>query len=209
VTAVRKHEQLDRLIPVVVLEDASAAASLAGALTAGGLHSVEVTFRTAAAPDAIKAMAEDKSLLVGAGTVLTPAQVDQAVGAGARFIVSPGFGPKVVAHCQALGVPVYPGVATPTEIQMALDAGLDTVKFFPAEQLGGAPMVKALAAPFRSVRFIPTGGVNTANLAEYLAIPAVVAVGGTWMVAPDLLAAGNWAEVTRRTAAALEVACPQ
>jgi 2-dehydro-3-deoxyphosphogluconate aldolase/(4S)-4-hydroxy-2-oxoglutarate aldolase len=203
VTAVRKHEQLDRIIPVVVLEDATFAGPLGAALAAGGLHSVEVTFRTAAAPDAIKAMAEDPSLYVGAGTVLTPAQVDQAVGAGARFIVSPGFGPKVVAHCQKLGVPVYPGVATPTEIQMALDAGLDTVKFFPAEQLGGAPMVKALAAPFRSVRFIPTGGVNTANLAEYLAIPAVVAVGGTWMVAPDLLAAGNWAEVTRRTAAAV------
>jgi 2-dehydro-3-deoxyphosphogluconate aldolase/(4S)-4-hydroxy-2-oxoglutarate aldolase len=154
-------------------------------------------------------MAEDPSLYVGAGTVLTPAQVDQAVAAGARFIVSPGFGPKVVAHCQELGVPVYPGVATPTEIQMALDAGLDTVKFFPAAQLGGAPMVKALAAPFRSVRFIPTGGVNTANLAEYLSIPAVVAVGGTWMVAPDLLAAGNWAEVTRRTADALGAVCPQ
>src|SRR6185369_14709428 len=160
-----------------------------------------VTFRTAVAADAIRAVAD--RLLVGAGTVLTPAQVDQAVEAGARFIVTPGFGPAVVRRCQEVGVPVFPGVATATEIQMALDAGIETVKFFPAEQLGGVPMLKALAAPFRSVRFIPTGGVSTANVASYLAVPAVVAVGGTWMVAPDLLAAGDWTEVTRRTRAAL------
>jgi 2-dehydro-3-deoxyphosphogluconate aldolase/(4S)-4-hydroxy-2-oxoglutarate aldolase len=142
-------------------------------------------------------------MLVGAGTVLTRDQVDRAVDAGARFVVSPGFGPAVVARCQELGVPVFPGVASATEIMMALDAGLDTVKFFPAEQLGGAAMVKALAAPFRSVRFIPTGGVTTANLAGYLALPSVLAVGGTWMVAPDLLAAGRWDEVRERTRAAV------
>jgi 2-dehydro-3-deoxyphosphogluconate aldolase/(4S)-4-hydroxy-2-oxoglutarate aldolase len=192
-----------RILPVVVLDDAAGAAPLAAALLDGGLRCAEVTFRTAAAADAIRAMAERPDLLVGAGTVLTPAQVDQAVAAGARFVVSPGFGPAVVRHCQELGIPVFPGVATATEIQMALDAGVGTLKFFPAEQLGGAPMVKALAAPFRSVRFIPTGGVNTANLAGYLAVPSVLAVGGTWMVAPDLLAAGDWAEVTRRTRAAL------
>lgn len=195
-----------RILPVVVLEDAGAAAPLAAALTAGGLHSVEVTFRTDAAAAAIQTMSEQPDLLVGAGTVLTPAQVDRAVAAGARFVVSPGFGPRVVAHCQELGVPVFPGVASATEIQMALDAGLDTIKFFPAEQLGGLPMIKALAAPFRAVRFIPTGGVNTGNLADYLAHPAVLAVGGTWMVAPALLAAGRWDEVTRLTAAAVAAA---
>ncbi|WP_329107875.1 bifunctional 4-hydroxy-2-oxoglutarate aldolase/2-dehydro-3-deoxy-phosphogluconate aldolase [Micromonospora sp. NBC_01699] len=195
-----------RILPVVVLEDAAAAVPLAAALTAGGLHTVEVTFRTAAAAEAIALMSERPDLLVGAGTVLTPAQVDRAVEAGARFVVSPGFGPAVVRHCQELGVPVFPGAATATEIQFALDAGLDTVKFFPAEQLGGLNMIKALAAPFRSVRFIPTGGVNTANLSDYLAHPAVLAVGGTWMVAPALLTAGRWDEVTRLTAAAVSAA---
>jgi 2-dehydro-3-deoxyphosphogluconate aldolase / (4S)-4-hydroxy-2-oxoglutarate aldolase len=193
-----------RLLPVVVLEDASSAEPLAAALTAGGLRSVEVTFRTDAAAEAIRIMAENPELLVGAGTVLTPAQVDAAVEAGAKFVVSPGFSPAVVARCQEAGVPVYPGAATATEIQMALDAGLSIVKFFPAEQLGGAKMIKALAAPFRSVRFIPTGGVNTGNLPDYLALKAVFAVGGTWMVAPDLLKDRNWAEVTRRTQAAVE-----
>jgi 2-dehydro-3-deoxyphosphogluconate aldolase / (4S)-4-hydroxy-2-oxoglutarate aldolase len=212
VTAVRHTEHANtlstisagRILPVVVLEDAAGAAPLAAALLEGGLRCVEVTFRTDAAAESIRVMAERPELFVGAGTVLTPAQVDQAVAAGARFIVSPGFGPAVVKRCQEVGVPVFPGVATSTEIQMALDAGIDTVKFFPAEQLGGVPMVKALAAPFRSVKFIPTGGVNTGNLAAYLAVPAVAAVGGTWMVAPDLLAAGNWTEVTARTRAALE-----
>ncbi|MDW5329772.1 bifunctional 4-hydroxy-2-oxoglutarate aldolase/2-dehydro-3-deoxy-phosphogluconate aldolase [Plantactinospora sp. KLBMP9567] len=193
-----------RILPVVVLEDAGSAPALAAALTEGGLRAIEVTFRTAAAADAIRLMAERPDLLVGAGTVLTPAQVDQAAEAGARFVVSPGFSPAVVRHCQRRGLPVFPGAATATEIQMALDAGLDTVKFFPAEQLGGVGMVKALAAPFRSVRFIPTGGVNTGNLADYLALPAVLAVGGTWMVAPALLAEGRWDEVTRLTAAAVE-----
>jgi 2-dehydro-3-deoxyphosphogluconate aldolase/(4S)-4-hydroxy-2-oxoglutarate aldolase len=216
VTGVHKDEQTSvastigegRILPVVVLNDARDADPLAAALVQGGLHSIEVTFRTEAAADAIRAMSERPELLVGAGTVLTPAQVDQAVEAGARFVVSPGFGPAVVRHCQQLGVPIFPGAATATEIQMARDAGLDTVKFFPAEQLGGIGMVKALAAPFRSQRFIPTGGVNTANLAGYLAHPAVLAVGGTWMVAPDLLAAGRWDEVTARTAAAVAAARP-
>lgn len=193
-----------RILPVVVLEDAGAAGPLADALTAGGLRSVEVTFRTDAAVDTIRAMSEHPELLVGAGTVLTPEQVERAVAAGARFVVSPGFGPAVVRRCQELGVPVFPGVASATEIQMALDVGLRTVKFFPAEQLGGIAMIKALSAPFRSVRFIPTGGVNTGNLPDYLAHPAVLAVGGTWMVAPALLAAGKWTEVTRLTRAAVD-----
>jgi 2-dehydro-3-deoxyphosphogluconate aldolase/(4S)-4-hydroxy-2-oxoglutarate aldolase len=195
-----------RILPVVVLADAKAAEPLAGALMAGGLPCAEVTFRTDAAAEAIEIMARRPELLVGAGTVVSPAQVDRAVDAGARFIVSPGFGPAVVRRCAERGVPVFPGVATATEIQMALDAGLRTVKFFPAQQLGGAAMVKALAAPFRDVRFVPTGGVTTANLADYLSVPAVLAVGGTWMVAPDLLAAGDWTEVTRRAGAAVAAA---
>ena len=195
-----------RILPVVVLADPAGAEPLADALIAGGLRTAEVTFRTAAAADAIAAMATRPQLLVGAGTVLTVEQVDRAVEAGARFVVSPGFGPAVVRRCQELGVPVFPGVSSATEIQLALDAGLDTVKFFPAEQLGGIGMVAALAAPFRSVRFIPTGGVTTANLAGYLANPAVLAVGGTWMVAPRLLEAGDWAEVARLTAAAVDAA---
>jgi 2-dehydro-3-deoxyphosphogluconate aldolase/(4S)-4-hydroxy-2-oxoglutarate aldolase len=206
VTPVRHTEQIiaeGRLLPVVVLTDPDDAAPLGEALLAGGLRAVEVTFRTDAAAAAIQTLAKQPELLVGAGTVLTADQVDHAVDAGARFVVSPGFGPAVVRRCQELGVPVFPGVASATEIMMALDAGLATVKFFPAEQLGGVAMVKALAAPFKSVRFIPTGGVTTANLAGYLASPAVLAVGGTWMVAPDLLAAGDWGEVTRRTRAAV------
>lgn len=193
-----------KILPVVVLEDAAGAEPLANALLDGGLRAVEVTFRTDAAAAAIEAMAGRSELLVGAGTVLSPAQVDQAVQAGAKFVVTPGFGPAVVKRCQELGVPVFPGVATATEIQQALDAGLDTVKFFPAEQLGGVPMLKALSAPFRSVKFVPTGGVNVSNIASYLSVPSVLAVGGTWMVAPELLAAGDWAEVTARTKAALE-----
>ncbi len=206
-TVVHDTEQTiakSRLLPVVVIDDAATAEPLAEALVRGGLPCAEITFRTAAAADSIKAMAARGDIAVGAGTVLTPEQVDRAVDAGATFVVSPGFGPAVVRRCQELKVPVYPGAATATEIQMALDAGLQTVKFFPAEQLGGAAMVKALAAPFRQVKFIPTGGVTTDNLDRYLALPSVLAVGGTWMVAPDLLKNRDWAEITRRTRAAVE-----
>jgi 2-dehydro-3-deoxyphosphogluconate aldolase/(4S)-4-hydroxy-2-oxoglutarate aldolase len=191
------------IVPVVALAEAAAADQLARALLRGGMKCAEVTFRTEAAAEAIKAMAAYPELLVGAGTVLSRSQVDQAVDAGARFIVSPGFSAAVVAHCLDRCVPIFPGVATPTEIQMALEAGVETVKFFPAEQLGGAPTVKALSAAFRSVRFIPTGGVSTANLTDYLALPSVLAVGGTWMVAPDLLSACRWDDVTARTRSAL------
>jgi 2-dehydro-3-deoxyphosphogluconate aldolase / (4S)-4-hydroxy-2-oxoglutarate aldolase len=209
VTSVRHAEQVieaGRLLPVVVLTDADDAGPLGEALLEGGLRCVEVTFRTDAAAAAIQTLVKQSEMLVGAGTVLTADQVDEAVDAGARFVVTPGFGPAVVRRCQELGVPVFPGVASATEIMMALDAGVRTVKFFPAEQLGGAAMVKALAAPFRSVRFIPTGGVTTANLSSYLAQPAVLAVGGTWMVAPDLLAARHWDEVRDRTRAAVALA---
>ena len=186
----------NRLLPVIALPDASGARPLGEALLAGGLSCAEVTFRTDAAVEAIAAMAAIDGLLVGAGTVLSPEQVDRAVAAGARFVVSPGFSAAVVRRCRERGVPVFPGVMTPTEIQMALEEGLSTVKFFPAEQAGGVGMIKALSAPFRSVRFIPTGGVNAANVRSYLDIPAVVAVGGTWMVPADALAAKDWARVT-------------
>ena len=197
-----------RLLPVVVLDDASAADALAGALVEGGLPVAEVTFRTAAARDSIRAMADRGDVLVGAGTVVTVAQVDQAVAAGARFVVSPGLSRAVVERCQELGVLVVPGVVTATEIQAALELGLTTVKFFPAGTSGGAAAIAALAAPFAGVRFVPTGGVGPANLHEYLALPSVVAVGGSWMVARDRIAAGDFAGITQLTAAAVALAAP-
>ena len=195
-----------RLVPVIVIEDPQAAGPLAEALVAGGLRCAEVTFRTAAAEAAMAAMAADQRLLVGAGTVVRPEQVDRAVAAGARFVVSPGVSAAVVRHCQRVGVPVVPGVATATEIQAAGEEGLAVLKFFPAEPLGGLRMLKALAAPFPGVRFVPTGGITAAQLGDYLAHPSVLAVGGSWMVAPALVAAGAWDEITRLTAEAVSVA---
>lgn len=185
-----------RLLPVIALDDAAGARPLGEALLSGGLPCAEVTFRTGAAAEAIEAMAKLDDLVVGAGTVLTVEQVDRAVDAGARFVVSPGFSAAVVRRCVVLGVPVFPGVMTPTELQSALDEGLSMVKFFPAEQAGGIGMIKALTAPFRTVRFIPTGGITAANVRSYLDIPAVMAVGGTWMVPADALAAKDWSRVT-------------
>lgn len=191
------------VIPVVVLDRAADAAELAAALRAGGLACAEVTFRTSAAADSIRIMAEDPDLLLGAGTVLTVEQLDQALSSGAQFIVTPGFSPKVVRACRERGVPVFPGVSTATEIQMALDEGLQTVKFFPAEAVGGVPALKALAAPFGSMRFIPTGGITPANVKDYLALPSVLAVGGSWMVAPDLLRDRRFTDVTQLARAAV------
>lgn len=193
-----------RLLPVVVLDDASAADALAGALVDGGLPVAEVTFRTAAAQDSIRAIAERGDVLVGAGTVVSVAQVDQAVAAGARFVVSPGLSRAVVERCQELGMVAVPGVVTATEIQAALELGLTTVKFFPAGTSGGAASIAALAAPFGGIRFVPTGGVGPANLHEYLALPSVAAVGGSWMVPRDRIASGDFAGITpssRRKAA--------
>ncbi len=180
-----------RLVPVVVLDDASDAPGLADALVAGGLPVAEVTFRTAAAPDAIRAMADRGDLLVGAGTVLTAAQVDQAVAAGASFVVSPGASRAVVERCQEHGVLALPGAVTATEVMAALELGVTTVKFFPAGTSGGAPAIAALAAPFGDVGFVPTGGIGPANLHEYLAVPSVRAVGGSWMVPRGLVRAGQ------------------
>lgn len=195
-----------RLVPVVVIERAEDAWPLGQALKAGGLPCAEVTFRTAAAEDAIRAMAKDSDIVLGAGTVLRPEQVDVAIAAGASYIVTPGFSLAVVRRCQDLGVPVFPGVATPTEVQMALEAGLDIVKFFPAEASGGVPALKAIGAPYSMMRFVPTGGVSEANMRDYLALPSVVAVGGSWMVAPKLIDAGDFDSVTRLTAAAVDIA---
>jgi 2-dehydro-3-deoxyphosphogluconate aldolase/(4S)-4-hydroxy-2-oxoglutarate aldolase len=195
-----------RVVPVVVLADSSDAQALAEALTAGGLPLAEVTFRTPSATRTIAAMAEDPALMVGAGTVISPGQVDAAVTAGARFVVTPGFSSAVVRRCQELEVPVVPGVATATELISALDAGISTVKLFPAEPLGGVTTLRALAAVFPQVRFVPTGGISAANAGTYLAEPSVVAVGGSWMVAPSLLTRHSWDEVTRLATEAVTLA---
>ena len=192
-----------RLVPVVVLDDAASAEGLAGALVAGGLPVAEVTFRTAAADDAIRAMSARGDMLVGAGTVLTPAQVDEAVAAGASYVVSPGLSRAVVERCQEHGVLALPGAVTATEVQAALELGLTTVKFFPAGTSGGAAAIAALAAPFAGVSFVPTGGVGPRNLWDYLDIGAVVAVGGSWMVPRDRVAAGDFDGIRTLTADAV------
>jgi 2-dehydro-3-deoxyphosphogluconate aldolase/(4S)-4-hydroxy-2-oxoglutarate aldolase len=196
----------DRLLPVVVIDDARSALPLAGALRRGGLSCAEITMRTPAAEEAIRALAAGSDITVGAGTVLNAAQAARVIDAGARFIVTPGLSAEVVRLCQERSVPVYPGVATATELMAALDAGIETVKFFPAAQLGGLPMLKALAAPFGMVKFIPTGGVTAGNLAGYLGHPAVLAAGGSWMVAAELLRNGSFETVTELTAEAVAIA---
>jgi 2-dehydro-3-deoxyphosphogluconate aldolase/(4S)-4-hydroxy-2-oxoglutarate aldolase len=195
-----------RLVPVVVLDDAARADGLAGALVDGGLPVAEVTFRTAAAADSIKVMAERGDILIGAGTVLTVEQVDQAVDAGASYIVSPGLSRTVVDRARERGVAVLPGAVTATEVQAALELGLTTLKFFPAGTSGGAKAISALAAPFGAVQFVPTGGIGPANLHEYLSLPCVHAVGGSWMVPRDLVAAGDFTTVRELVADAVALA---
>jgi len=195
-----------RLVPVVVLDDAAHAVPLAAALVAGGLPVAEVTFRTAAAPAAIRALADRGDVLVGAGTVLTPAQVDAAVAAGARYVVSPGTSRAVIERCAEHGVAALPGAVTATEVEAVLELGLSTVKFFPAGTSGGAAAVAALAAPFTGVRFVPTGGIGPADLAAYLALPAVAAVGGSWMVPRDRVRCGDFDTVRALTAQAVALA---
>jgi 2-dehydro-3-deoxyphosphogluconate aldolase/(4S)-4-hydroxy-2-oxoglutarate aldolase len=197
-----------RIVPVLVLAELAAALPLARALRDGGLPVAEVTFRTEAAPAALRALAAEGDILVGAGTVVRPDQVDVAVAAGARFIVTPGLSRGVVARCNELSVPVIPGVATATEVMAALDLGCELLKFFPAETSGGAAALRALGGPFPDVRFVPTGGITAANAADYLALGSVVAVGGSWMVAPSLIAAGDFAAIARLTAEAVRLAAP-
>jgi 2-dehydro-3-deoxyphosphogluconate aldolase/(4S)-4-hydroxy-2-oxoglutarate aldolase len=200
------HLRETRIVPVIDIASVPDAVPVAQALFAAGLPSAEITFRTAAAADAIKAIAtEVPGLVVGAGTVRTVDQVDQAVDAGAKFLVAPGLNPAVISRAELLGVPMLPGVCTPTEIEQALGMGLSLLKFFPAEAAGGAAYLGALAGPYRDVLFVPTGGIGPDNIAAYLAKPNVVACGGSWMVNRDLIAARDFAAITRLTAEALRI----
>jgi len=188
------------IVPVVKLDDAKDALPLADALIAGGLPLSEITFRTDAAEEAIRITANERpDMLVGAGTVLSIEQADKAIAAGAKFIVSPGLNPVVVKHCQSRNVPIFPGVCTPTEIEAALGLGLTCLKFFPAESYGGLSTLKALCAPYGDVRFMPTGGINTKNVEEYLSFPKIVACGGSWMVAADLIASAQFDKIADLT----------
>lgn len=188
------------VVPVVVLEDTKDAVPLAKALVEGGLPCAEVTFRTEAAEESIRLMAEQfPEMLVGAGTVLTTEQVDAAVGAGAKFIVSPGFDPKIVDYCLEKDIPVFPGCITPSEVAQAVKRGLKVVKFFPAEPAGGISMIKAMAAPYTGIRFMPTGGINAKNLEDYLSCDKILCCGGSWMVKGDLVAAGEFDKITELT----------
>ena len=195
------------VVPVVVIEDVNDALPLAKALVEGGLPCAEVTFRTEAAAEAIRLMTEAyPEMLVGAGTVLTTAQVNEAVEAGAKFIVSPGFDPEIVDYCLAREIPVLPGCATPSEVAQAVKRGMEVVKFFPAEQAGGLPMIKAMAAPYHQLRFMPTGGINTENLKDYLAFDKILCCGGSWMVKGNLLKEGKFDEVCKLTKEAKAIA---
>lgn len=184
------------IVPVVVLNDAKDAEPLAKALCNGGLPCAEVTFRTEAAEESIRIMTEKfPEMLVGAGTVLTTEQVDRAVAAGAKFIVSPGLNPKVVQYCIDKNIPVTPGTQTPSEMEKALEMGLDVVKFFPAEPAGGLKMIKAVAAPYTTLKFMPTGGINLGNVEEYLKYDRILACGGSWMVKGELIKAGEFEKI--------------
>jgi 2-dehydro-3-deoxyphosphogluconate aldolase/(4S)-4-hydroxy-2-oxoglutarate aldolase len=194
-----------RIVPVIVINDAADAEPLGAALAEGGLPCAEITFRTAAAGEAIRRIADaHPELLVGAGTVLTPKQAAEAKAAGAKFVVSPGFNPAVVDACQEHGVPVFPGVCTPTEIEAGLAKGLKVLKFFPAEPAGGLSFLKAIAAPYSMLKFIPTGGINAANVGSYLAFKAVVACGGSWMAPADWIAGKQFDRIRQEVAAAVK-----
>ena len=188
------------IIPVVVLNDVKDAEPLAKALIEGGLPCAEVTFRTDAAEESIRIMKEKfPEMLVGAGTVLTTEQVDRAVAAGAEFIVSPGLNPRIVKYCVEKNIPITPGCANASDIEQAIENGLEVVKFFPAEPAGGLKMIKALAAPYVGVKFMPTGGINANNVKDYLAYDRIIACGGSWMVSGDLVKAGDFEKITELT----------
>ncbi len=194
------------VVPVVVLEDVKDAKPLADALVKGGLPCAEITFRTDAAEESIRIMTREyPDMLVGAGTVLTVEQVDKAVNAGAKFIVSPGFDAEIVDYCMEKGIPVFPGCITPSEVAQAVKRGLRVLKFFPAEQFGGVNTIKALAAPYMTIKFMPTGGVNAGNLKDYLGCDKIVCCGGSWMVKGDLIKAGEFEKICELTAEAVEL----
>ena len=192
------------IVPVVKIDDPGKAVPLARALKAGGLPCAEITFRTAAARESIAHISREvPDVLLGAGTVLTTEQVDDAAAAGARYIVSPGFNPLVVAHCAKKGIPIVPGCAHPSDMERAIEAGLEVVKFFPAEESGGLSYIKAVSAPFSMLKFIPTGGVNAGNLNSYLSFGRIAACGGSWMVKAELINEGRFDEITRLTTEAV------
>lgn len=194
------------VIPVVVINDVEDAEPLAQALCEGGLPCAEVTFRTAAAEESIRKMTDIyPNMLIGAGTVLTTEQVDRAVVAGAKFIVSPGFDPEVVDYCILKQIPVFPGCITPSEVAHAVKRGLKVVKFFPAAQFGGVSTIQALAAPYVGLKFMPTGGVNAKNLADYLQCKSIIACGGSWMVKSDLIKAGEFEKIKDMTKEAVSL----
>ena len=201
-------EQVAKLgvVPEVVLEDAKDAEPLAKALCEGGLPCAEVTFRTAAAEESIRIMSEKfPEMLIGAGTVLTTEQVDRAVAAGAKFIVSPGFDPEIVDYCLGKGILMVPACITPSEVAQGVKRGLEVLKFFPAEQAGGIPMMKAMAAAYTNIKFMPTGGISAKNLKEYLSFKKIVACGGSWMVKGDMVKAGEFDKIKALTAEAVEL----
>lgn len=196
-----------RIIPVVAIDKVEHAVPLAHALLEGGLPCAEITFRTEAAEASIKAIAgKVGDFALGAGTVLSVEHAKRAIGAGASFIVAPGLNPKVVAYCMQEEVPVFPGVMTPTEIEQARDLGLRVLKFFPAEQAGGVGFLKAIGGPYKTMKFIPTGGIDGSNLLNYLRLPNVLACGGSWMVKQDLISAGSFGQIRTLTSAAVDVA---
>lgn len=204
------HEVLEKIqkigiVPVVVLNDAKDAAPLAKALCDGGLPCAEVTFRTDAAEESIRIMTREfPEMLVGAGTVLTIDQVDRAVAAGAKFIVSPGLNPRIVQYCVEKKIPITPGCSCPSNIEQAMEFGLDVVKFFPAEAAGGLNMIKSMAAPYTTMKFMPTGGISAANMKSYLDFDKVIAIGGSWMVKGDLIAAGQFDKIRDLTKEAVQ-----
>ena len=194
------------IVPVVKIDNANDAVPLARALRNGGINCAEITFRTDAAKESIERIAKEfPDMLVAAGTVLTPRQADDAIQAGAKFIVSPGLNPNVVKHCVANGYPIIPGVATPSEVELGMSLGLSYLKFFPAEAAGGVNMIKSMAAPYTAIKFMPTGGINVKNAADYLNCKAVFACGGSWMVPSDKIAAGDFDAIEKLTAEAVEL----
>ena len=198
ITTLSERLRTSKIVPVIALDNAADAVPLGAALRKSGIPVAEITFRSPAAAEAIRRLRDaDPDILIAAGTVLNAAQAKAAQQAGADFIVSPGFNPNTVKACQDMDIPITPGINNPTAIEAALEHGIDTVKYFPAEASGGIPMLKALLAPYAMLKIMPTGGINAKNIRDYLAIKNVIACGGSWMVEKSLLAAQNWAEVER------------
>jgi 2-dehydro-3-deoxyphosphogluconate aldolase/(4S)-4-hydroxy-2-oxoglutarate aldolase len=194
-----------RIVPVVAIQNAEDSMQLADALIEGGLPCAEITFRTTAAIDAMRIMAKRSDILVGAGTVLKVDQVKAAIDVGARFMVSPGFNPKVVGYCVENNITVTPGICTPSDIEAALEFGLKALKFFPAEAFGGLKTLKAMSGPYTTVKFVPTGGIDPNNLVEYLQFPKVLACGGTWIAKSDLISEGKFKSIINNAREAVEI----